>query len=65
MTEPEDLIRAMQFNCVTFFDKKLKKQLVLLYALGGDGIIREWNGSNWVAFPIRTSNTVESKANQS
>lgn len=61
LAEPADLVRAMAFSPVSFYDARLKRQVVLLYALGGDGIIREWNGSNWVAFPITRANTVEKK----
>ena len=61
MAEPQDLIRAMAFDTVSFYDQKQKRQIVLLYALGGDGIVREWNGQAWIAFPITRSNTVEAR----
>jgi hypothetical protein len=45
-------IKATSFQTVTFFDEKAQKQVILLYALGSDGIVREYQGDHWHAYPI-------------
>jgi hypothetical protein len=46
---------VIDFQTVCFYDLKAERQVVLIYALGQDGIVREFTGSdNWKAFPIRT-----------
>lgn len=47
-------IRTQAFQAVCFFDELQKRQVVLLYSLGEDGIIREFDGKeNWRAYPIK------------
>jgi hypothetical protein len=48
-----DLVRAVSFQPVSFYDKKQKKQVVILYALGSDGIIREFVNGKWNQYPIK------------
>jgi hypothetical protein len=45
-------IKATSFQTVTFFDEKQQKQIVLLYTLGSDGIVREYQGDHWHPYPI-------------
>jgi hypothetical protein len=49
------LVRATSFQTITFFDPELKKQVIMLYALGADGIVREYSGGKWNSFPISKS----------
>jgi hypothetical protein len=44
--------KAQAFQVITFFDAKLDKQIIILYALGADGVVREFNGGKWNPFPI-------------
>jgi hypothetical protein len=52
----EDYVRATQFQAINFFDPAQQRQVVLLYALGEDGIVREFRGTEkeWLPFPIKT-----------
>jgi hypothetical protein len=50
--EAGDLVRAVDFKVVDFFDPELKRQIILLYALGEDGIVHEFANGKWHAFPI-------------
>ena len=46
-------MKALSFEVVTFYDKDLGRQILILYALGADGIIREYSGQKgWLAYPI-------------
>lgn len=45
-------IKATQFQPVTFFDELQKRQVIVLYTLGEDGIVREFSGDKWRPFPI-------------
>ena len=45
-------IRAEAFQVVTFHDEVLKRQVLMLYALGSDGVIREMRGTEWHPYPI-------------
>jgi hypothetical protein len=47
-------IKAQSFSTVTFFDSKQDRQVILLYSLGEDGIVREFANGKWVGFPIQT-----------
>ena len=46
------LIRAQQFSPVTFYDSESKRQIIILYSLGEDGVIREFTNGKWTPFPI-------------
>jgi hypothetical protein len=46
------LIKAVSFQAVTFFDELQKRQVIVLYALGEDGIVREYNNNQWNPYPI-------------
>jgi hypothetical protein len=46
------LIQAIQFQAITFYDAKLERQVIMLYALGEDGILREFQNGKWNEFPI-------------
>jgi hypothetical protein len=46
------LIPATHFETVSFFEKVMDRQVVLIYALGADGIIREYSNGKWNEFPI-------------
>jgi hypothetical protein len=52
-------IKATDFKVVHFFDEKAQRkdgqigsEVILIYALGEDGIIREYANGKWVPFPI-------------
>jgi hypothetical protein len=47
------LIPAVQFQAVTFFDKNQDRQVIVLYSLGQDGIVREYVGQKWHPYPIQ------------
>lgn len=47
------LIEVTQFQVVTFYDQKLKQQIIMLYALGEDGIVREFANGKWNEYPIK------------
>lgn len=53
------VIKAVQLEVVHFFDKKqvngdgtIGREIILLYSLGEDGVVREFSNGVWVAFPI-------------
>lgn len=46
------LIRAEQFSPITFYDSETKRQIIILYSLGEDGVIREFANGKWTPFPI-------------
>jgi hypothetical protein len=48
-----DYIAVTDFKTVSFFDEKTGRQVVLLYALGSDGIVREFTGTEWKPFPVK------------
>jgi hypothetical protein len=48
-----DYIPVTDFKTVSFFDTKTERMIVLLYSLGEDGIVREFTGTEWKAFPIK------------
>jgi hypothetical protein len=47
-----ELIEAVHFQAVTFYDEGQKRQVIVLYSLGADGIIREFIGGKWNPYPI-------------
>jgi hypothetical protein len=54
------VIKACDFQVINFFDQnapntdgKLGREIVLLYALGEDGIVREFANGRWTGLPIR------------
>jgi hypothetical protein len=47
-----EYIKAKSFQAVTFHDELQKRQIIVLYTLGEDGIVREYNGSAWKPYPI-------------
>jgi hypothetical protein len=50
------LIKVAEFQVVSFFDPKSKpepSQIIVLYALGSDGVLRELGaGGKWRSFPV-------------
>jgi len=55
----EPVIRAVDFKVINFFDKHAQtsdgnkgREIVLIYALGEDGVVREFANGKWVPFPI-------------
>jgi len=50
--EHGDYIPVIAFQAVHFHDKKEGREVILLYALDENGIIREFNGTSWKSFPI-------------
>ena len=50
-----DYVPVIDFHTVTFFDTKAERQVILIYALGQDGIIREFTGADWKSFPVQTT----------
>ena len=49
---PKEYLKVCQFHAVHFHDKELKREVVILYALTVDGIIREYTNGVWKGFPI-------------
>ena len=49
---PKDVIRVESFQAVSFFDPEHKRQVIVLYSLGADGIVREYSNGKWTPFPI-------------
>jgi hypothetical protein len=52
-------IKAVDFQVINFFDEKAFRadgkpgvEVILIYALGEDGVVREFAGGQWTAFPI-------------
>ena len=50
--QSQDYIKALQFEAVHFFDPKAQREIIILYSLGADGVIREFTNGKWAAFPI-------------
>ena len=48
----DSFIRAQQFSPITFYDSESKRQIIILYSLGEDGVIREYTNGKWTPFPI-------------
>jgi hypothetical protein len=47
------LVKILQFELVSFFDPEHKRQVVIIYVLGSDGVLRESTGDGkWRAFPV-------------
>jgi hypothetical protein len=52
-------IKATDFTVIHFYDEKAKRadgqvggEIILIYALGEDGVVREYANGKWVPFPI-------------
>ena len=48
----KQLVRAESFQAVTFYDPQQQRQVIVLYALGQDGVIREFGNNVWKPYPI-------------
>ena len=55
----EPVIKAVDFKVIHFFDKQAPvsgggkgREIILVYALGEDGVVREFANGKWVPFPI-------------
>ena len=46
------VIKATHFKVVHFHDPALQREIVLIYSLGEDGVIREYSNNKWTEFPI-------------
>ena len=53
------MIRAVDFRVINFYDKQAPatdggkgREIILIYALGEDGVVREFANGKWVPFPI-------------
>jgi hypothetical protein len=53
MDGKNSFVKITQFEVVSFFDSKLEKQIIILYGLGEDGIVREFTGGKWTGFPVQ------------
>lgn len=56
------LVKVVQFELVSFFDQSQKpepRQVVIIYALGSDGVVREFSGEKWRAFPVYDSYSID------
>lgn len=51
--EDGDFIPAKSFQAITWFDTKDGRQVILLYALGEDGIVYEFSNKEWRPYPIK------------
>jgi hypothetical protein len=50
--QPSNLVRAVQFQAVTFYDPAQQRQVIVLYALDETGVIREYANNAWKPYPI-------------
>lgn len=51
--KPSDaVIPVTQFQAFHFFDNVRAKDVIALYALTEDGVVREFRGDHWEAFPV-------------
>lgn len=57
-----DYIKTVSFQAVHFFDKRAMgadgkpgREIIILYSLGEDGVIREFVNGKWTPFPIEAS----------
>ena len=55
----EPVIKVIQMEVIHFFDKKqingdgsIGREIILIYSLGEDGVVREFSNGKWVAFPV-------------
>lgn len=46
------MIRVTDFKVVHFVDQKTNQNVVLMYALGEDGVVREFASGKWTGYPI-------------
>lgn len=46
------MIRVIDFKVVHFIEQKNSQNVILLYSLGEDGIVREFANGKWMPFPI-------------
>lgn len=46
------LVRVTAFQPVTFFDPAQQRQVIILYSLGEDGVIREYVNQKWQPYPV-------------
>jgi hypothetical protein len=53
------VIKVTDFQVISFFDEKAKRndgaagsEIILIYALGEDGVVREFANGKWTAFPV-------------
>jgi len=48
------LVKITNFQVVQFHDPQQENRpVIIMYALGEDGIIYEFNGAKWSAYPIK------------
>lgn len=54
-----DITKVTDFQVINFFDSHAKRsdglagsEIILIYALGEDGVIREFANGKWTPFPI-------------
>lgn len=57
------MTKVLNFSVVNFEDTVIdgkgnesRRQIILLYALGQDGVIYEMSGGKWLALPIEKTN---------
>jgi hypothetical protein len=48
-----EFVPATSFQAITWFDAKEGKQLIMLYALGEDGVVYEFSNQQWRPYPIK------------
>ena len=46
------MVKAVHFKVIHFLSAELQREVVLIYALGDDGVIREFSNNKWTEFPI-------------
>ena len=45
-------VRATQLHVINFYDAKEERQVIMMYTLGEDGIVREFYNGAWHPYPI-------------
>jgi hypothetical protein len=48
-----EFVPATSFQAITWFDTGEGKQIIILYALGEDGIVYEFTNREWKPYPIK------------
>ena len=58
------VLKVAQFQVIHFYDKKARRpdgeigsEVVLIYALGEDGVVREFANGKWTTFPVYARNS--------
>jgi hypothetical protein len=56
MDQNSEYVKIQNFQVIHFLDKNQKpnREVILIYALGENGIMYEFAGASWTAYPIKS-----------